>query len=239
VVLSPVTFNNYAGRCGFHDSEWVVMQSVRAAQGARLFQRQRETALFQDSARRPFLHVVDGGVSDNLGLRAILEGLEALETSEELRAVLNVRSFRRVVVIVVNAQSGMRTDWDRSEAPPGSIAILLQAAGVPIDRYSYESLEHLRSTVARWNQARELDTMRARLFGRPEGDTVELKLHAINVSFDAITNEAEREYLQDLPTSFVLPPDDVDRLRAAAGRLLRESPAYRELVRDLGGAPAQ
>jgi NTE family protein len=239
VVLSPVTFNNYAGRCGFHDSELAAAHLAHAAAGARMQERSRETTLLWDSARRPFVHVVDGGASDNLGLRAILEGLEMLETSDEMRALLNVRNFRRVVVIVVNAQSGIRTDWDRSEAPPGSIEILLQAAGVPIDRYSYESLQHLRSTVERWNTARELDAMRARLFGRPEGDAVELKLYAIDVSFDAVADPAERDYLKALPTSFALPPDDVDRLRATAGRLLRESAAYRELIRELGGAPRQ
>jgi NTE family protein len=239
VLLSPVTFNNYAGRCGFHDSEWAAAHFAHAARGARMQERSRETALLWDSARRPFLHVVDGGVSDNLGLRALLEGLEALETSGEMRALLNVRNFRRVVVIVVNAQSGVRTDWDQSEAPPGSIEILLQAAGVPIDRYSHESLQHLRSAVERWNTARELDAMRARLFGRSEGDTFELKLYAIDVSFDAVADPTERDYLKALPTSFALPPEDVDRLRATAARLLRESAAYRELVSELGGAPAR
>ena len=241
VVLSPVTFNNYAGSCGFRVPEWATVQSTQAAgrRPVRMQERLRELALVQDSARRPFLHVVDGGVSDNLGLRTILEGLETLEMSERFRSALNFRGFRRVVVIVVNAQSGPHIDWDRSETPPGSVAILLQAVGVPIDRYSYESLEHLRDTVERWNQARELEAMRARLFGKPGGDAVELKLYAIDVRFDAIADPAERDYLKALPTSFALPPEDVDRLRASAGRLLRESPAYRELVRDLGGAPAQ
>jgi NTE family protein len=239
VVLSPVTFNNYAGRCGLQDSEGVAMQLALASRGARLQERSREIALLRDSAQRPYLHVVDGGVSDNLGLRAILEGLEALEMSGETRALLNVRNFRRAVVIVVNAQSGIRADWDRSETPPGSIEILLQAAGVPIDRYSYESLQHLRSAVERWNAARELDAMRARLFGQPEGDAVELKLYSIDVSFDAVADPVERDYLKALPTSFVLPPEDVDRLRATAARVLRESPGFRDLVRELGGAPAQ
>ena len=43
----------------------------------------------------------------------------------------------------------------------------------------------------------------------------------------------------NLPTSFVLPAEDVDRLRDVAGRLLRESRDYQSLVRDFGGAPAK
>jgi NTE family protein len=43
----------------------------------------------------------------------------------------------------------------------------------------------------------------------------------------------------NLPTSFVLPPGDVDKLRVAAGQLLRESRDFQALLRDLGGAPAK
>ena len=39
----------------------------------------------------------------------------------------------------------------------------------------------------------------------------------------------------NLPTSFALPDDAVDRLRDVAGELLRQSPVYRRVVRDHGG----
>jgi hypothetical protein len=43
----------------------------------------------------------------------------------------------------------------------------------------------------------------------------------------------------NLPTSFVLPAEDVDRLREIAGRLLRQSAEYESVVRELGGTPAK
>ena len=36
-----------------------------------------------------------------------------------------------------------------------------------------------------------------------------------------------------LVLTFVLPPTDVDKLKDAGHRLLRQNPAYRELLRDL------
>ncbi len=42
----------------------------------------------------------------------------------------------------------------------------------------------------------------------------------------------------DLPTTFVLPSEAVDRLREIAGRLLRQSSEYESVVRELGGTPA-
>jgi NTE family protein len=43
----------------------------------------------------------------------------------------------------------------------------------------------------------------------------------------------------NLPTSFVLPAEDVDRLREVAGRLMRESPDFRSVVREFGGLPGK
>jgi hypothetical protein len=43
----------------------------------------------------------------------------------------------------------------------------------------------------------------------------------------------------NLPTSFVLPADDIDRLREVAGQLLRRSTEYGSLVLDLGGTLAK
>ena len=43
----------------------------------------------------------------------------------------------------------------------------------------------------------------------------------------------------NLPTSFVLKPEEVDRLREVAGEVMRQSPVYESLVRELGGTPAQ
>ncbi len=55
----------------------------------------------------------------------------------------------------------------------------------------------------------------------------------INVSFDELSDESEREYLLNLPTTLSLPPEAIDRLRAAAARLLHNSVAYRKLVDEM------
>ena len=54
-----------------------------------------------------------------------------------------------------------------------------------------------------------------------------VSIEVVDVTFDAIRDPKEREYFMNLPTSFVLPAEDVDRLREVAGRLLRQSPTTR------------
>ena len=110
-----------------------------------------------------------------------------------------------------------------SETPPGSVAQLLQASGVPIDRYSFETVETMKDRQEIYAWRRELLIARARLAGATEAQAEasvplpKLSVHAMDVSFDALRDPKERDYFMNLPTSFVLPAEDVDRLREAAG----------------------
>ena len=248
LVLSPVTINNYGGTCGYREPSWVqaVMDtSNRARPAGRALQRYKEMKSFQDSAERPYLHLVDGGVSDNLGMRAVLEGLEALEASSggqrTLRSTSRLLTLRRIVVFVVNSLSVPKIDWDRHERPPNDLQILLKATGAPIDRYSYESVELLKDMIARWRTLRALAASGASAGSNtPEAlraaSLPDIDLYAIDVSFEAHPEPAERSYLNETPTSFVLTAEQVDRLRAAAGAAIRSSPEFKRLLHDLASA---
>ena len=47
-------------------------------------------------------------------------------------------------------------------------------------------------------------------------------------------DRAEFDYLNQQPTSFVLPPEAVDRLRSAAGKIIANSPDFQRLLKDSG-----
>ncbi len=124
---------------------------------------------------------------------------------------------------MVNARSAPRTDWDRSEDPPGAVSQLLQATGVPIDRYSFETVEIMKDREEIYGWRREIQILRARLAGKSAAEAEasvalpKLTLHTMDISFDAISNPKERERFMNMPTTFVLPPDDVDALREVGG----------------------
>jgi NTE family protein len=67
------------------------------------------------------------------------------------------------------------------------------------------------------------------------------EIYPVDVSFAQLKDNAEREYLNEQPTSFVLPAEAVDRLRAAAGTIILANPEFQRLLKDLGAtiAPAQ
>ena len=244
VVLSAVTFDNYGGTCGYEFPAWV--QDVAKTEGrvrpsARAVQRYREMQDFQNSTERPYIHLVDGGVADNIGMRSVLEALEAIGASATFRGEIGFAGLKRIVVIAANSRSAPRNDWDRQENPPGLVAQLLQSSGVPIDRYSFETIELMKDKEEIYGWRREIMILRERLAGASEAEAEarvplpKLTVHTMDVSFAAIANPKERDLFMNMPTTFVLPADDVDRLREIAGRLLRESADYQDLLRDLGG----
>jgi NTE family protein len=244
IVLSPVTFNNYGGTCGYQYPAWVhsvANPENRARPAGRAFQRYREMQSFQNSKDRPYIHLVDGGVSDNIGVRGVLEALEEIAASAAFRGEIGFGVVQRIVLLVVNAHSSPRTHWDLRESPPGIVDQLFQASGVPIDRYSFETVETMKDRAEIFKWRRDLIVAQARLAGATEEEAErrvpKVTLQVIDVSFDAISDPKNRAYFMNLPTSFALPAEDIDRLREVAGTLLRQSAEYGAVVRDLGGTP--
>ncbi len=173
-------------------------------------------------------------------MRGVLDALSFLEALNAAGVPTPLDHARRIIVFIVNSLSSPPTNWDESESPPGTLDILLKATGVPIDHYSYEAVELLKDISARWDGMREV----RRLAGCSTGSSSPIctavrvpqaEIYAIDVSFAGLADKAERDYLNQQPTSFSLPAEAVDRLRAAAGTIIQGSPEFQRLLKDAGG----
>ena len=242
VVLSPVTINNYGGTCGNVIPPWAkaFIESANPPRpAARATRELKDMEPYIDSKQRPYIHLVDGGVSDNVGMRGVLDALELLEALHDAGVPTPLDRVRRVVIFVVNSLSSPPTTWDESESPPGTVDILLKATGVPIDHYSYEAVELLKDISARWDTMRRIRNLAGCSTNKESPICVatrvpQAEIYAIDVSFAALPDKAERDYLNQQPTSFVLPAEAVDRLRAAAGTIIQASPEFQRLLKDVG-----
>ena len=142
-------------------------------------------------------------------------------------------------MFVVNSLSSPPTKWDESESPPGTVDILLKSAGTPIDAFSFEAVELLKDTAAQWQTLRLIRNSAAMAANKDPAVAAALRIpdaeiYAIDVSFPALKDKAELAYLNEQPTTFVLPPEAVDRLRAAAGTIIMDSPEFKRLLKDVG-----
>ena len=232
-VLSPVTLNNYGGTCQFVEPDYLTQFNNPAnapRPAARLITQMQDLRAYHNDKENPYIHLVDGGLADNLAIRQILEFLEGLEAMKIAGKPTPYDHFRQIIVIVVNALSTPKSSWNKSVNGPGSIELLIKATGVPIDHYSYEEIETLKDTQARWNNMRTLRN--SPLFTKNKNpalekivNTPDIDLFTINVSFDNLEDKDEVAYLNNLPTSFALPAEAVDRLRAAAKKSFLHRPS--------------
>ncbi len=243
VIMSPVTLNNYGGRCGYRLPAWLLAQDAGVVKWppSRMSQRMRDLSRYADGQQRPYIHLVDGGLVDNLALFAFVGDLQEMAQSVRLRQLLGTDAWRRIAVVVVNARSNDDFSYDQRERPPSAFELLMQSSSVPIDRFSSEAVYALQDVVRQWELERKVYNDQKRLsgVGAAQMDVPPIDFSIVNVSFDALSDVAEREYLLKLPTSLFLEPTAVDRLRSAAGSILRASPAFQKLVHDLsaGAAP--
>ena len=242
VVLSPITIRNYGGTCNSTLPAWTkaFLDSDNPPRpAARAIRSIRNAQAYGDGVRRPYIHLVDGGVSDNLGMRAVLDTLEVLQALNEAGLPTPLDSAKRIIVFVVNSLSSPPTNWDESYSPPGTADILLKSAGTPIDAFSYETIESVKDTAARWSTMRLIRNSAAFAANKDPAVAAALRvpaaeIYAIDVSFSALRDKSELDFLNRQPTSFVLEPEAVDRLRAAGGAIIRDSPEFKRLLKDLG-----
>jgi NTE family protein len=227
VVLTPITLDNHGGDCGYQPPAWVndALTESDTVPHRAIF-RARELSTFGDRETRPYLHLIDGGVSDNLGLRAILDGFLANEASG--RSEPGQSPVERVAILLVNAEHKPKVDWDQKPNPPGILSLGVKSSSIPMSRYSYETVELLLEKIDHWKTVAK----------ERRGGARPLEFYLIEVGFDQLADETERRYFQNLKTSFDLPPEAVDRLREAGGRILRGAPEYQRLLNDLARDPS-
>jgi len=220
MLLSPITLKNYAGTCGYDPPEWVVEALENRHTDPR---RERSAQTYIDLAnpeKKQYIHLVDGGISDNLALRPAIEFVTVVGGIEKARQITGAEIPDHLVVIAVNAETDPDPKIDLSSASPSFASLMNSVSGSQIRRYNFETLMLVREMISSWG--RDLST-----------DDHPVTSHMIYVGFDELEDEEERQYLKWLPTSFVLGDTQVDRLREAGRRLLRDSFEFQQLLEAL------
>ena len=244
VLLSPVTLKNYAGECGYREAAWVVNALRDREVAARRFARATQASSYLDAGQRPFLHLIDGGIADNIGLRGPLNALVSTDAPWSLLRMINQKQVQKVVFIVVNAGTQPDSDLDKHESPPNLDRVITTAINAPMDNYSFETIETLKDKISEFEaEAKARRDCQEVLTGAcpqaklPGTDVPAVRFYPIVLSFDGIKDYNTRKFFKNLPTTFALPADTVDRLRDMGKQLLTDSEEFKALQKDLTGEP--
>ena len=217
-LLTPVTLENRGGTCGRKAPAWQAAAEAASGQsetpGRALF-RARALQSYENPAR-PYIHIFDGGLSENLGLAEVIRAMEILKVSPDETVLPAFRRARKVVVIAVNALRFPVVDWDTSDAPPDTDTLTDQMWSIPVDRITLDGVEQVRDKLAAW-----------------QAEAPDRRAYFAQVTFENLKDPAERLYFKQVKTRLQLPKEQIDKVREVAGRLLREAPAYQRLLNDL------
>lgn len=231
IAFSPVTLRNHPrATCDGKTPAWVRNALEYDAElNPRRYDRAKTWKAFEDERRR-FIHLSDGGLSDNIGLRGPMLGLESPASDIPLIRMLNDSlagepgdRIRRVVFLVVDARPEADPEHDASSRPPGILAVLAAAATRPMENYSAETVDLMRGFIDEWQ----------RQFSDAE-EPSPIAFYRIHVRFESEPDPDRRRKLQRIGTRLRLSDEQVD-LAVQAGRdLLGRSEQYRCLLAASG-----
>jgi len=221
--------------------EWATKALRERQVNTRRYNHAKLLSDYLNTEEQPYIHLFDGGISDNLGIRPLIN-LTIIEGGiwNKLKD-LDLESTRKMVVIVVNAQKEVDTSFTKRDYSVPLLDTLGAASAAPLNQYSFETMELLINNMSHWKNAitagrcKEAASSKSEAGKNTSGATpaCAAQTYVIEVAFEMLQDESEREHLQHLPTSFNLEPNDVDRLTAAARQILQNSKTFQALVKDL------
>ncbi|KIE41559.1 MULTISPECIES: patatin-like phospholipase family protein [Geobacter] len=230
VAFAPLTLTIHKEPCG-PLPEWIGLGLDRESNP----KRRVADAMAARSYREPdrlYAHLLDGGLSDNLGLRGPFQAVTTTDSAWSILRYANLNRLGRLMVIAANAKTTKQRSWDAESAPPGIGAVLDVALSGPMDDVSFDSVEMVDGHFQQMRQlARTVDSCNRRL-GQECPSALSIPNPIVTdftfaeLTFDDIPDPRLRLCLQALPTSFALPAKTVDLLRAAAGYLLMGSAEF-------------
>ena len=181
-----------------------------------------------DVEKRPYIHLLDGGLSDNLGLRGLIEGSGVTGGFEKLLLAVGVKNIKKFVILSVNAETSPDVLEFRSDHVPVMSKAMSSLIDIPINRYSFDTTTLIKMGVEKWQQDLQ---MKPRPAGSPFAE--EADIYFIDASLYEIEDPAERLSIMKIPTTMYLTDNEIDRLVTTAAKLIRSNKDFQRLMKDI------
>ena len=212
----------YQGPGSGAPGDWTRLALMDPPSSLRYFAAQQTIGYLDPD--REHLHLLDGGLADNIGARAVLQSLTSTDRPVQrtgntsvlggwsVLSMLNTRRVKTVLVIIVDAKTKHTTNWDTKSAGPGTASVINVSSGVPMGNFSRETLARIRETLS--EQFNGLN--------QPGGPA----FYGMDIAFQNLSSPEERDFFANLGTNFDLSRFEVDCLIDRGARLLRDGEIY-------------
>lgn len=222
ILFQPVLIEKHPD-CSFQKPDWVIRIERKALEenSRRLKSIASSMAFYLDENNPPFATLVDGGVSDNLGLRSVLRNANLAEGMDKLYDKLTKTvPITHAIIIVVNASTIAETDIGKSKKVPSLLDTIAAVTDVQLHLYNVESNVLMKQELLQGIESLSLSGQ-------------EITPYYIELNLEDIENPEDRSFLNTIPTNFSLTREQTDKLIEVAKILLRQNPDYQKLFLDL------
>lgn len=237
-LFSPITLTSHRAACGGRKPGWLDRISDAELRNplSRVGALARSVDRYLDPAQTRYVHLVDGGVADNLALRAGGAMLLSLGVSPGEIRRRGFDHLRRILILSVDGQGAQDTSVAQRRAVGGIFSLFGLASGAQIDRYNFETLNTITDQVralvrslisVRCSEAKMVD-------GAPCGDVDGALIH---VSLAGMPDGPEKAALLAIPTGLTLKRTDVDLLISAGESAITGSARLRAFLADYPPQP--
>ena len=222
VLFNSVVVENHPG-CISRSVSWLEEMkhlTVNSPQMSHVADGLRSYAQ-KDKSR--YIHLVDGGITDNHGLLAIYEMIEVAGGARQFLDIFEGKTSQYLLVISVNASTSPQYGIESTNKMPTIENTLNAVSDIQLHYNNTATLERLKSSIKRWSA--ELSTT-----ANP------VTSYFVEVNFNSIPQKDRRLFFNKIPTNFSLTMEQVDNLTNAGYELLLNNPEFQRFVVDVNGA---
>jgi len=218
VLFDPILIKRNQ-ECHYQKPSWLIDAEKRSVQtdDHRLKEAVNALNYYHDKDNPPYVTLVDGGITDNLGLRSILRNI-ALKGGV---ATYNQPLPKHVVFIIVNASTNSETNIGKDTVIPSIADTLSAMTDIQLHLYNTETNSLLKQQLLYWTKT--LSTAEHTMIP-----------YFIELDETDIADQAIRAYINKIPTRLALQKDQVDILIDTAKSVLRQDKEYQKLLHELG-----
>jgi NTE family protein len=247
VIFAPMRLDNHAGECGYQPPEWLIRDYKEKNMNTGLYDQSRMLMTYLDFLRRPTIKLVDGALSDPSALRGPLYALLRGDGLWTLQDKIGRKEIKKLLVIIVNARAEPTNTSESVLSRIGLARTVNRVAVSVLENYSSDTTERLHDLFSQWNKAETAFADRWAYCERkewggaepcleeiyPEGPPHYPQTSLVHLRFDSLQDDSERQFFNSIGTSLTLPRESVDRIRAAAKKLLDDSPQFQDFLHSL------
>jgi NTE family protein len=217
VLFSPISLKNYAGEkpAACKRPAWVDEYAKIDDELSRRRHLAKLASSYMNKTDSAYVHLLDGGVSDNLALRGLIQ-LMAPATENASGEPERLKRVQNVLIVSVDGQA--EPSHHLTEVPylDGILRILNAVTSTVIDRYGFETLIHARSMTERLAGGIARRDCPLGRDGKPL-PCRSVTPHFVHLSLGDLAEGEMRTRLAAIPTGLTISNEDVDAL-IVAGR---------------------